>query len=68
LIIKPRNVFLASVNFCLGLVGITQVTRALLYQRSAAGIEEAVKQEGRALKQAVKDPKAIKEAVEQPSK
>ncbi|KAL9110501.1 MAG: hypothetical protein Q9187_008045 [Circinaria calcarea] len=34
LIIKPRNVLLAAVNFFLGCVGITQVTRILLYQRS----------------------------------
>ena len=68
MIIKPRNVFLASVNFCLGLVGITQVTRVLMYQRSLGGVEEAVKQEGRALEQVIKDPKAIKEAVEHPSK
>jgi len=32
-VIKPRNVFLASVNFCLALVGATQVTRVLLYQQ-----------------------------------
>ncbi|KAI9754495.1 MAG: hypothetical protein M4579_004665 [Chaenotheca gracillima] len=32
-IIKPRNVLLAAVNFFLGCVGATQVTRILLYQR-----------------------------------
>jgi hypothetical protein len=67
-IIKPRNVFLASVNFLLGCVGITQVVRVLLYQRSIAGVEGAVKEEGRALEKAVKNPEAIKEAVEHPSK
>jgi hypothetical protein len=67
-IIKPRNIFLASVNFLLGCVGITQVVRVLLYQRSIAGVEGAVKEEGRALEKAVKNPEAVKEAVEHPSK
>ncbi|KAF4628380.1 hypothetical protein G7Y89_g9776 [Cudoniella acicularis] len=31
LIIKPRNVLLASVNFMLGIVGIIQVSRILIY-------------------------------------
>ncbi|KAF5872993.1 putative upf0041 domain protein [Botrytis fragariae] len=34
LIIKPRNVLLATVNFFLGMVGVVQVTRILLHQRS----------------------------------
>ncbi|KAL9098062.1 MAG: hypothetical protein Q9163_006203 [Psora crenata] len=34
LIIKPRNIFLAAVNFFLGCVGVTQVMRIFLYQRS----------------------------------
>ncbi|MCJ1408404.1 hypothetical protein MMC19_002479 [Ptychographa xylographoides] len=33
-IIKPRNVLLAAVNFFLGCVGVTQVTRILMYQQS----------------------------------
>lgn len=33
-IIKPRNILLAAVNFFLGCVGVTQVTRIVLYQRS----------------------------------
>ncbi|KAL9131939.1 MAG: hypothetical protein Q9217_000219 [Psora testacea] len=33
-IIKPRNLFLAAVNFFLACVGVTQVTRIFLYQRS----------------------------------
>ncbi|KAM3075902.1 hypothetical protein ACMFMG_006580 [Clarireedia jacksonii] len=34
LIIKPRNILLATVNFFLGMVGVVQVTRILLWQRS----------------------------------
>jgi len=34
LIIKPRNVMLASVNFFLGLVGIVQVSRIFMYNAS----------------------------------
>ncbi|MCJ1258155.1 Mitochondrial pyruvate carrier 2 [Lignoscripta atroalba] len=33
-IIKPKNILLAAVNFFLGCVGVTQVTRILLYQQS----------------------------------
>ncbi|MCJ1476061.1 hypothetical protein MMC13_004726 [Lambiella insularis] len=33
-VIKPKNVLLAAVNFFLGCVGVTQVTRILLHQRS----------------------------------
>ncbi|KAL8953029.1 MAG: hypothetical protein Q9222_001079 [Ikaeria aurantiellina] len=32
-IIKPRNILLAAVNFFLGCVGITQVTRILIWQK-----------------------------------
>jgi len=34
LIIKPKNVLLATVNFFVGCVGATQVTRIVLYRRS----------------------------------
>jgi hypothetical protein len=34
LIIKPRNIMLASVNFFLGLVGIVQVSRIAMYNAS----------------------------------
>ncbi|CAN8100671.1 unnamed protein product [Discula destructiva] len=34
LIIKPKNVLLATVNFGLGIVGIIQVSRILLYRSS----------------------------------
>lgn len=44
-IIKPRNIFLASVNFLLFCVGATQVTRVLQYQRGLKGGLEEVKEE-----------------------
>lgn len=66
-VIKPRNVFLASVNFLLFCVGATQVTRALIYQRSLKGdsvtaeAEKAAKEGGKLLENIVEDPKgAIK--------
>lgn len=34
LIIKPKNYLLAAVNFFLGLVGVTQVSRILLWRSS----------------------------------
>jgi len=37
LIIKPRNILLATVNFFLGTVGVIQVSRILVYQRSIKG-------------------------------
>ncbi|KAJ5772318.1 UPF0041-domain-containing protein [Penicillium odoratum] len=37
LIIKPRNVLLAAVNFFLGCVGVVQVTRIYNYRRSLEG-------------------------------
>ncbi|KAL8740890.1 MAG: hypothetical protein Q9190_006447 [Brigantiaea leucoxantha] len=33
LIIKPRNILLAAVNFFLGCVGVTQVARIVMYQQ-----------------------------------
>ncbi|MCJ1250362.1 hypothetical protein MMC30_007588 [Trapelia coarctata] len=50
-IIKPRNILLAAVNFLLGCVGVTQVTRILLYQRSLknGSITEAVKDDAKDL-------------------
>jgi len=51
LIIKPRNVLLAAVNFFLGAVGIIQVSRILMWQRSAEG------------KTAAEQAKAAKESV-----
>ncbi|CAK4034265.1 UPF0041-domain-containing [Lecanosticta acicola] len=58
-VIKPRNLFLASVNFLLFCVGATQVSRVLMYQKSLKGdsvgseAEKAAKQEGKNLEQAV---------------
>lgn len=37
LIIKPRNILLATVNFFLGMVGIVQVTRIINYNYSVKG-------------------------------
>jgi len=63
-VIKPRNLFLASVNFLLFCVGASQVTRALLYQQSlkADGLldeaEKAAKQEGKIAEGIAKNPEA----------
>lgn len=60
LIIKPRNVLLASVNFLLFCVGATQVTRILIHQQSEKGTSikeearDAVKQAGQDLEKVVK--------------
>lgn len=69
-VIKPRNVFLASVNFVLFCVGTAQVTRALLYQQSLKGntlpeeAENAAKSEATILEKVVEDPKgAVKNLV-----
>lgn len=37
LIIKPRNILLAAVNFFLGVVGVIQVSRIMLYRTSPEG-------------------------------
>lgn len=58
-VIKPRNLFLASVNFLLFCVGATQTTRVLMYQQSLKGdsmgdeIKQAAKQEGKDFEKAV---------------
>jgi len=70
-VIKPRNLFLASVNFLLFSVGVTQVTRVLLYQRSLKGdsvadeVEKAAKHEERALVDVIKHPSKIVDAVKE---
>ncbi|KAG9528276.1 UPF0041-domain-containing protein, partial [Aureobasidium melanogenum] len=62
-VIKPRNLFLASVNFLLFCVGATQVSRILLWQQAQKGdsipeeLKKAGKQEGRELEAIAKDPK-----------
>ncbi|EXJ86449.1 hypothetical protein A1O3_03400 [Capronia epimyces CBS 606.96] len=44
-VIKPRNVLLAAVNFCLALVGSIQCARIFLYKRSVTGsTTEALKE------------------------
>ncbi|KAJ6113353.1 hypothetical protein N7523_006670 [Penicillium sp. IBT 18751x] len=62
MIIKPRNVLLAAVNFFLGCVGAVQVTRIFMWQRSQAGssIEAAKEMEH----QAVDSVKAVANAAE----
>lgn len=66
-IIKPRNLFLATVNFFLFSVGFAQVLRVLNYQRSLKGdnlAEEAkseAKDQAKLAEGAVKDPKGALE-------
>ena len=72
-VIKPRNLFLASVNFLLFCVGSTQVSRVVMYRRSlgeslGGETKEAAKQEAGKLENAVKNPESVKEAVTNPSK
>lgn len=61
-VIRPRNVFLAAVNFFLFCVGTTQVTRVLLYQSKQANTEVGTQakaeaqREGEIVKVVVKDP------------
>lgn len=49
-VIKPRNLFLASVNFLLFCVGATQVSRVLSYQSSLKneGVGEVLKEDAKA--------------------
>ncbi|KAF2404378.1 UPF0041 domain protein [Trichodelitschia bisporula] len=62
LIIRPKNVFLATVNFFLGVVGTIQVARIFLYQRSlknqslGESVKDAAKTQGHVAKEAVKHP------------
>jgi hypothetical protein len=71
-IIKPRNLFLASVNFLLFCVGATQTTRVLMYNASVKNESalEAAKQEGSkdisAIEKIVEDPKAALKSVTNP--
>ena len=60
-IIKPRNLFLASVNFLLFTVGCTQVVRVLRYQSSLPPEERAKTQLG-AIERVVEDPKKLADA------
>ncbi|KAK0633122.1 hypothetical protein B0T14DRAFT_53931 [Immersiella caudata] len=45
LIIKPKNYLLAAVNFFLGMVGIVQVSRIMLYRQSQKALEEKAVEE-----------------------
>ncbi|KAJ9623136.1 Mitochondrial pyruvate carrier 2 [Taxawa tesnikishii (nom. ined.)] len=71
-IIRPKNLFLASVNFLLFCVGATQTTRVLLYHRSLKDesmgeeIKKAATMEGQNLKQIVEDPKGAIDAAKNP--
>lgn len=68
-IIKPRNLFLASVNFLLFCVGATQTTRVLNYQSELKGqtlaenMAEKAKEGQAKVEEAVRDPSKVKEAV-----
>jgi len=61
LIIKPKNVFLATVNFFLFCVGSTQVARVLLWRRSQGElpttdeIKDGAKEKAKAAEGALKD-------------
>ncbi|SMY19345.1 unnamed protein product [Zymoseptoria tritici ST99CH_1A5] len=63
-VIKPRNLFLASVNFLLFCVGATQTGRVLRYQASQKGttvgeeIKDAAKEQGKKIEQAVEKVEA----------
>lgn len=63
-VIRPQNMFLASVNFLLFCVGATQTTRVLMYQRSLDGksvgeeIKDDAKQEAGNLEKAVEKAEA----------
>lgn len=71
-IIKPRNLFLASVNFLLFCVGATQTTRVLLYnasQKNDSALEAAKKEADKdisAVEKIVEDPKAALKSVTNP--
>lgn len=60
-VIRPRNVFLASVNFALFLVGVTQITRVLTYQASLSP-EERAKTELGTVERVAEDPKKLVDA------
>ena len=55
MIIKPRNIFLATVNFFLFCVGATQVTRIFVWRQTAEGksaaaaAKELAKEDGKAV-------------------
>ena len=61
-VIKPRNLFLASVNFLLFCVGATQTGRVLSYQSSLPAEERAKTQMG-AIERVVEEPGKVVDVV-----
>ncbi|OTA56807.1 UPF0041-domain-containing protein [Hypoxylon sp. EC38] len=53
-VITPKNYLLAAVNFFLGCVGITQLTRIALYRASQKNLPAAAEEEAAKVKEAVK--------------
>lgn len=47
LIIKPKNYLLAAVNFFLGMVGIVQVSRIVMWQQSQKDLEQKAESEAK---------------------
>ena len=54
-VIRPKNMFLATVNFFLFIVGATQVGRILWHQKSLKDAEGQAKEEGKVLEGELKD-------------
>ena len=67
MIIKPRNIFLATVNFFLFCVGATQVSRVLIYRQSLKGTS-ATKEAKDAVKEEAKAVQGVLEQSEETSK
>ncbi|KIW10302.1 hypothetical protein PV08_11264 [Exophiala spinifera] len=61
-IIRPQNMLLAAVNFCLFIVGTIQCTRIFLYNQSVKGTQGAIEQME---KDVVAPVKKLEAAVEQ---
>ncbi|KAL0260521.1 hypothetical protein SLS55_004210 [Diplodia seriata] len=68
LIIKPKNVFLATVNFFLGCVGLIQTSRILMWRASQKGesvgeeAKQAANEEASTGKKILEDPVAAAKA------
>lgn len=54
-VITPKNYLLAAVNFFLGIVGITQLTRIALYRQSLKSLPAAAEEEAKKTKDEVKE-------------
>ncbi|GAB7359963.1 hypothetical protein MBLNU230_g7488t1 [Neophaeotheca triangularis] len=71
-VIKPRNLFLASVNFLLFCVGTTQVTRVLMWRKSQDNeslgeeIADVAKEQGKVLENVVEHPEKALNKVQKP--